>query len=193
MATSSRSRGYHPTLGQVNVKQVFWPSQKFGTQCHFFHWQFGSSGPGPCTKWLNTKTKNHRPSKRKKKNSIWHPKVGGWRSAYPVRARLQLAKLANRPSMRSKFGTPVILTNFTNFAKHIFLQRFSKKIGNCQNHKQVRKCQMPKCQKCNISLVGGCNFYGRSQMVPLTIPKVILGVILLSKWLKMAIKVAKKA
>ena len=30
-------------------------------------------------------------------------------------------------------------------------------------------------------------------MVPLTIPKVILGVILLSKWLKMAVKVAKKA
>ena len=57
-----------------------------------------------------------------------------------------------------------------------FLQRFSKKIGNCQNHKQMRKCEMRKCQKCNISLVGGCNFYGRSQMVPLTIPKVILGV-----------------
>ena len=42
-------------------------------------------------------------------------------------------------------------------------------------------------------LVGACKFYGRSQMALLTIPKVILGVILLSKWLKMAVKVAKKA
>merc|ERR1712030_80942 len=60
---------------------------------------------------------------REKKSLIWHPKVGGWRSAYPARTRLQLAKLANRPSMWSKFGTPVISTNFTNFANHIFFTK----------------------------------------------------------------------
>merc|ERR1712030_312115 len=96
--------------------------------------------PRPMHQMTRHQNKKSPTIQEKKKNLIWHPKVGGWRSAYPARARLQLAKLANCPSMWSKFGTPVIFTNFTNFAKHIFLQRFSKKIGNCY------KCENVKCE-----------------------------------------------
>ena len=68
---------------------------------------------------------------RQGKNTLtWHTQVGGWQLACPVSL---VGQLTNHPSMQYQI-VGLICAQLYYFIK--VLQRFSKKFGNWQNHKQ---------------------------------------------------------